>query len=122
MTSYLKLQAAPRGMTLADIQPHSWNSSAATNRNDPTGCPDNHDAVISLYADSISITRREVEGDTVRLTVQTNTREHVIDEKLAHTRVGIKRIPIGRIVDAAPPMRTEGDTIIIPVMKRWWLE
>jgi stress response protein YsnF len=29
----------------------------------------------------------------------------------------VKRIPIGRIVEAAPPVRTEGDTIIIPVME-----
>jgi uncharacterized protein (TIGR02271 family) len=79
--------------------------------------PDNQDAVIPLYADSVSIDRREVEGDTIRLTVQTNTREQVIDEKLAHTRVEIERIPIGRTIDVAPPVRTEGDTIIIPVIE-----
>ena len=79
--------------------------------------PDNQDAVIPLYADSISIDRREVEGDTIRLAVQTHTREQVIDEQLAHTRVEIERIPIGRTIDAAPPVRTEGDTIIIPVIE-----
>jgi uncharacterized protein (TIGR02271 family) len=79
--------------------------------------PDNQDAVIPLYADSVSIDRREVEGDTIRVTVQTNTREQVIDEKLAHTRVEIERRPIGRTIDAAPPVRTEGDTIIIPVIE-----
>jgi uncharacterized protein (TIGR02271 family) len=79
--------------------------------------PDNQDAVIPLYADSVSIDRREVEGDTIRVTVQTNTREQVIDEKLAHTRVEIERRPIGRPIDAAPPVRTEGDTIIIPVIE-----
>src|ERR1700749_1144074 len=79
--------------------------------------PDNQDAVIPLYADSISIDRREVEGDTIRLAVQTHTREQVIDEQLAHTRVEIERKPIGRTIDAAPPVRTEGDTIIIPVIE-----
>jgi uncharacterized protein (TIGR02271 family) len=79
--------------------------------------PDNQDAVLPLYAESLSSDRRTVEGDTIRLTVQTHTREQVIDEKLAHTRVEIERIPIGRTIDAAPPVRTEGDTIIIPVIE-----
>ena len=79
--------------------------------------PDNQKLVIPLYADELSINRREVERGGVRVSVPTNTREHVVDEPLTNTRVEVKRIPIGRIVEAAPPVRTEGDTIIIPVME-----
>jgi uncharacterized protein (TIGR02271 family) len=82
----------------------------------PTG-PHNDDVVIPLFADSVSVDRRKVEGNTIRLTVQTNTREHLIDEKLEHMCVEIERIPIGRTIEAAPPVRTEGDTVIIPVIE-----
>jgi uncharacterized protein (TIGR02271 family) len=78
---------------------------------------DNPKLVIPLYADEVSIDRRKVKGETIRVNVQTNSREHVVDEDFKRTRVEIRRIPIGRIVDAAPPMRTAGDTIIIPVME-----
>ena len=75
------------------------------------------DVIVPLQEESVSIEPRTVEGDTVRLTVRTKTREHVVDEELKRTEVEIKRVPIGRIVDAAPPVRTEGDTIIVPVME-----
>jgi uncharacterized protein (TIGR02271 family) len=78
---------------------------------------DNPKLVIPLYADELSINRREVERGGVRVSINTNTREHIVDEPVTNTRVEVKRIPIGRIVEAAPPVRTEGDTIIIPVME-----
>ena len=78
---------------------------------------DCQDAVIPLYADTVSIARRKVEGDTIRVTVHTHTREQVIEQDRVQTHVEIERIPIGRMVDAAPPMRTEGDTIFIPVVE-----
>jgi uncharacterized protein (TIGR02271 family) len=73
--------------------------------------------VIPLHAEEVSIDREKVPTATVRIKVQTNSREQLVDEELRHTRVEIKRIPIGRTVDKPPPVRTEGDTIIIPVME-----
>ena len=51
--------------------------------------------------------------------VRTVTREHetFVDETLNHERVQIERIPIGRQVDAMPPVRQEGDTTILPVVE-----
>ena len=75
------------------------------------------DVALPLYAEDVAVDRREVEQGGVRVSVHTHTREHVVDEPVTNTRVEVKRIPIGRIVEAAPPVRTEGDTIIIPVME-----
>lgn len=47
----------------------------------------------------------------------THTRDRLIDEELAHERVEVERVPIGRMVTTAPPVREEGDTTIIPVVK-----
>src|SRR5580658_10301856 len=79
--------------------------------------PEKEAAVIPLLADGISIERRPIEGDTIRVTVKTKTREHVVDEPIIQQRVEIERIPIGRTVEIAPPVRTEGDTTIIPVVE-----
>jgi uncharacterized protein (TIGR02271 family) len=79
--------------------------------------PDKEAAVIPLVAESVSIERQQIEGDTIRLTVKTKTHEHLVDEPLTQQRVEMERIPIGRTIDVAPPVRTEGDTIIIPVVE-----
>ena len=51
--------------------------------------------------------------------VSTVTREHesFVDETLNHERVQIDRIPIGRQVEAIPPVRQEGDTTILSVVE-----
>ena len=51
--------------------------------------------------------------------VSTVTREHerLVDEVLNHERVEIERVPIGRPVDAIPPVRQEGDTTIMSVVE-----
>jgi uncharacterized protein (TIGR02271 family) len=79
--------------------------------------PHTQDTVLPLYAEDVSVTRRKVERGAVRLRVQTETREHVVDENLTLERVEIERIAIGRPVDAAPPVRVEGDTIVISVVE-----
>jgi hypothetical protein len=52
----------------------------------------------------------------VRVGTVTRETESFVDEMLNHTRVQIDRIPVGRQVDAVPPVRQEGDTTVL----RWW--
>ena len=75
------------------------------------------DVVIPLYAEEVSIERRQIAGDTIRVTVRTNTTEQVVDEHTTHMRVEVERTPIGKPIDSVPPVRTEADTIVIPVVK-----
>ncbi|HEX4211448.1 MAG TPA: YsnF/AvaK domain-containing protein [Candidatus Binataceae bacterium] len=83
----------------------------------PQRAPGSGDVALPLYAEDVAVARRTVEQGGVRVSVETNTREHLVDEQVTNTRVEVKRIPIGRTVQAAPPVRTEGDTIIIPVLE-----
>ncbi len=46
----------------------------------------------------------------VRIHVHTSHHDEVIDEPLVHEKVEIERVAVGRPVDAAPPIREEGDT------------
>jgi uncharacterized protein (TIGR02271 family) len=73
--------------------------------------------VVPLLADRLSVERRRVETGRVIATVTTHHHEQVIKEDLVHEGVEVDRVPIGRTVDAIPPIREEGDTTIIPVVE-----
>ena len=70
-----------------------------------------------MYAEDISVSRRRVETSVVRVAVITHRRDHLVDESLSHERVEIEHVPVGRYVDAVPPVREEGDLTIMPVVE-----
>lgn len=72
--------------------------------------------VIPLLDEDISVTRRKTERE-VRVHVRTTTREEHVDEPVAYETVEIERVPIGRQTDSVPPVRTEGDVTIVPVVE-----
>ncbi len=73
--------------------------------------------MLPLYGEDIAVSRRTVERATVRVATVTHRRDHVIDEMLAHEGVEVTHVPIGRIVDAVPPVREEGDVTIMSVVE-----
>ena len=78
---------------------------------------DADEPAIPLLAEDITVARRSVAGDTVRIETSTCTRDHHVDEPLSHTRIQVERVPIGRTVAAVPAVREEGDTTILPVVE-----
>ncbi len=72
---------------------------------------------LPLHAEEISIERRRVETGRVRLHVRTTNQDHLVDEELTHERVQVERVAIGRVVDAVPPTRQEGDTTVISIVE-----
>ncbi len=74
-------------------------------------------AVLRLLEEQAVVSRRLVEGQTVRVSTTTRLHEQIVDEVLAHETVEVERVPVGRVVEAAPAIRQDGDTTIIPVME-----
>jgi len=72
---------------------------------------------LSLLAEQLVVTRRRVEHDIVRVKTVTREREQQVDEPLTDERIEVERVPIGRIVEAVPPVREEGDTTVMPVVE-----
>jgi uncharacterized protein (TIGR02271 family) len=70
-----------------------------------------------LYAEDLTVSKRQIAGDMVQVGTITRKNESFIDETLNHKRVQIDRIPVGRQVDAVPPVRQEGDTTILSVVE-----
>jgi stress response protein YsnF len=72
---------------------------------------------VPLHPEELSVSRRQITGDTVQVSVVTHEGAGVVDEMLNHERVEIDRVPIDRPVDAIPPVRQEGETAILPVVE-----
>ena len=81
------------------------------------GSNDQGETVIPLAGEEVAVSKRVVE--TRRIGVHRLTREQteVVAEPLAEDTVEIARVPIGREVEAMPPIREEGDTLVIPVLE-----
>ena len=74
-------------------------------------------APLRLHAEQVAVARRRVEGDTVRVSTVTRETEKLVDEALAHERVEVENVAIGRPIDIVPPVREEGDVTIIPIVE-----
>jgi len=72
--------------------------------------------VLPLYAEQVALSKR-VRKTRVQVARTTRTREAVVEEDLAHEQVVVERVTIGRVVDAVPDVRQEGDVTILPVME-----
>jgi len=78
--------------------------------------PDPSTLTLPLYAEALVVARRRMHS-TVRVATVTHEHEQLVDEALTHERVEVERVPIGRTVEAVPPIREEGDTTIFPVVE-----
>jgi uncharacterized protein (TIGR02271 family) len=75
------------------------------------------DMAIPLFEEQASVVKRRVVTGRVQVSTATREHEQMIDELLAREHVEIERMPINKQVDAAPAVRQEGDTIIIPIVE-----
>lgn len=73
--------------------------------------------VLPLAEEHAEIDKRKVARS--RVTVQTRSEiiEETIPTSLTTERAEITRVPIDKVVEAPPPVRTEGDVTIVPVLE-----
>ena len=78
---------------------------------------DIRDTVIPLYAEDLSVSKRQVVTGRVRVETVTREHEQLVDAQLVRERVEVERVAIGKPIDAIPAVRQDGDTTIIPVVE-----
>jgi stress response protein YsnF len=78
---------------------------------------DNGTIVVPLLAEDVSITKQQLITGRVTVSTLSHQHEHLVDELLVGESVEIDRVPVGQIVERAPQVRQDGDTLIIPVME-----
>lgn len=72
---------------------------------------------IPLVEEDLLISKRETETGRVRVRTEVQWQTAHARADLFHDRVEVDRVPVGREVDAVPPVREEGDTVVIPVVE-----
>ncbi len=75
------------------------------------------DPSIPLAAERLSVEKRQVTTDRVRVRTETELVEEPVSVDLTETEVEVTRVPVGRTVDRPPAVREEGDVLIVPVLE-----
>jgi uncharacterized protein (TIGR02271 family) len=83
----------------------------------PATSDDEGRVVVPLLSEEVAVTKEKRETGRVRVTTVTREREELVDELLARERVEVERVAVEKPVEAIPPVREEGDTIVIPIVE-----
>src|SRR5919199_5690550 len=72
---------------------------------------------LELVEEQLKVGKREVERGRVVVRTRVETREEVAETDLRQEEVEVERVPVGRVVEAPPPVREEGGVLIVPVLE-----
>jgi stress response protein YsnF len=73
--------------------------------------------VLPIIEEDITIGKRMVVDGKVRLRKTVHTETVTVDEAGYVERLDVQRVPINQPIDAAPAIREEGNTLIIPIVQ-----
>lgn len=87
-------------------------------RTEPAPAPDQEAAAsLPLTEEVVHVTKRDVVTGRVRVRTVLDATEELVRQELDTEHVTVTRVPVDRIVEAAPAVRTEGDVTIVPVLE-----
>ena len=75
------------------------------------------DVTIPVIAEDLTVDKRVVETGRVRVSKVVRAEEQTFDVPVMREDVHVERVRLDKIVDAAPEVRQEGDTMIIPLLE-----
>jgi uncharacterized protein (TIGR02271 family) len=75
------------------------------------------EGVIPLAEETATVGKRQVVTGRVRMQTVTDTVEELAHADLQQETVEVTRVPIDRIVETTPEVRTEGELTIVPVVE-----
>ena len=73
--------------------------------------------VVPVVEETAVVSKRQVATGKVRVHTHVDTVEEVAKASLRSDRFEITRVEVGKVVDVAPQVRTEGDLTIVPVLE-----
>lgn len=73
--------------------------------------------VIPLAAEQIAVDKRVVETGTMRVVKTVSEVEEVVNVPLISDQADVQRVAVNRVLDVAPEVRREGDTLIVPLLE-----
>ena len=73
--------------------------------------------VIPLIEETATVDTRQVITGRVRVQTITDTIEELAHAEVLQETVEVTRVPINKVVETAPEIRTDGDVTIVPVLE-----
>jgi uncharacterized protein (TIGR02271 family) len=73
--------------------------------------------VLPVIVEELDVQKRPRETGRVRITKRVHEQEVLVDEPLLRDEVAIEHVPINRFVEGPVSMRSEGETLIIPLLE-----
>ena len=79
--------------------------------------PDHTTETVPIVEEELRVEKRQVSTGKVRVRTKTEVSDEVARATLEGESVEVTRVPVGREIETAPAVRTEGDLTIIPVVE-----
>lgn len=73
--------------------------------------------IIPIVEERVELAKRVREGRTVTVTTRPVTETVTISEPVTREHISVERVPVGRVIEAVPTVREEGDLTVIPVVE-----
>jgi uncharacterized protein (TIGR02271 family) len=73
--------------------------------------------IIPLVEETATVDKRQVVTGRVRVQTLTDTIEELAHAEVQRESVEVTRVPIDKVVETAPAIRTEGDVTVVPVLE-----
>jgi uncharacterized protein (TIGR02271 family) len=73
--------------------------------------------VLPVIQETVDVHTTPVEKGRVRIRKMVHEREELVDPPLLRDDVVVERVPINHVVEGPIPVRSEGDTLIIPLFE-----
>jgi len=101
----------------ASIQPHNEEQVPVLEEPLRSGARTVSEDVIPLVEETATIGKREVVTGRVRVRTVTDTLEELARADVQRETVEVTRVPVDRMIESAPEIRTEGDVTIVPIIE-----
>jgi len=101
----------------ASIQPHDEEQVPVLEEALRSGARTVSEDVIALVEETATIGKRERVTGRVRVRTVTDTLEELARADVQRETVEVTRVPVDRMIESAPEIRTEGDVTIVPILE-----
>jgi stress response protein YsnF len=103
--------------TPANLHPNGEGHEPVLDEALATGTRSVSEEVIPLVEETVVVGKRQVVTGRVRVQTVTDTVEELAHADVRRETVEVTRVPVDRVVETAPEIRTEGDVTIVPVLE-----
>lgn len=77
----------------------------------------NQKNVIPIVEEQIQVGKQVVETGALRISKKVHEEEVTVDVPITYNEHDVERVAVNKFVDAPPPIRYEGNTMIIPILE-----